>query len=940
MFIGIFILLLILKPIVCVIIYDTTDDNAHGVRIAGNDQFIVYGINLAMGFDINFAPFVPLTDCVYVNTSRDFYVYSLDVVFNNDNNTSDQLFTFVQISEQMSTQNVYFSIITVNKSLCINGNMSTAIIRDTLIWNGTHQQYMLLKVIPSQKYACVFADSFVLMFDIVNNEIIGLTDSYTFYSYPYPIIIPHAIDVTDTYVIGIAYAISYINPNTAIVIAFLCELQPFRSINYTTIYSDVFYQTADLAKTYNIANQMSIAVNNKRQMAVFGFPFSSAVLLFNINMTSTDASQWNMNIMRTDFGPPNSGFGQSVAWLDDKTVAILLLSINARSWSQSEVWTFAVDRPLENPLSVFPNNQQTLNLFVTPKFLQIVLWSSNLYILTDNGLVILVPSQAPGYQSIFYDSVNTYTFIYQSAPCRSGTYKNEVGYGICTICSPQTKNPGNKPAIECSSCLSNSFCPLGSIDDVTLINYTSYIQTFTYPDSPDMNNYDDIIVQNIFSIGHSVRCLIIAPLFWTSLAIVLCFIIWFIMTMGKIFNCQIIVRHRDNAKKFLKNTDIVGDGERWIGGLSSFAIVVLFGFTFWFAADYHQLYPIETSGPMHASCDTTMRNAIFDNALQLPLSNTDGSQWPIFDMLNTQPFTMSLDLVNTAANCQNITIQQNRPGVKYLKLSNLSCLIQPDNVTLTATFPLPQHQLEVQLNISGIYSIGGIRLCVRGPGIINGVNTLQALDTCKLLFTINETLARTSTVSISLIKVINQTKPLEIGDSTVYGGRWSPTINDISISDKLVYEQDGEYLRYVNERTTFIITISEQPFFLQNNQQPIVRISELAFHTLLFCTLIIELFAMAFLLFKLIVKPLIHLFLRCRNKKTKDKHKQKNIHDIKKRQSSLSLSSIERRHNQKKQRRQQKQKQKQEKNIVYSIPYISSDLPHRNDDIYWDRTQI
>ncbi|CAF0831532.1 unnamed protein product [Adineta steineri] len=96
---------------------------------------------------------------------------------------------------------------------------------------------------------------------------------------------------------------------------------------------------------------------------------------------------------------------------------------------------------------------------------------------------------------------------------------------------------------------------------------------------------------------------------------------------------------------------------------------------------------------------------------------------------------------------------------------------------------------------------------------------------------------------------------------------------------------------------------------------------------------------MAFLLFKLIVKPLIHLFLRCRNKKTKDKHKQKNIHDIKKRQSALSLSSIERRrHNQKKQRRQQKQKQ--EKDIVYSIPYISSDLPHKNDDIYWDRTQI
>ncbi|CAF3763515.1 unnamed protein product, partial [Adineta steineri] len=477
MFIGIFILLLILKPIACVIIYDTTDDNAHGVRIAGNDQFIVYGMNLVMGFHINFAPFVPFPNCVYVNTSRDFYVYSLDVVFNNDNDTSDQLFTFVQISEQMSTQNIYFSIVTVNKSLCINGNMSSAIIRDTLILNGTHQEYMLLKVVPSQKYACVFADTFALMFDIVNNEIIELKDSYIFYSYSYPII-PHAIDVTDTYVIGVAYAISYINPNIAVVIAFLCELQPFRSINHTTIIDmNSLTQTAALATTYNIANQMSIAVNNERQMAVFGFPLINVVLLLNINTTSTNTSQWNINIMRTDHGPPNSGFGQSVAWIDDKTVAILLYSINARSWSQSEVWTFAVDIPLQIPLSVFPNNQQILDVDFSVTFFQMVLWSNNLYLLVIYNFVILVPSQAPGYQSIWYNDEDFYSTIFQSAPCPSGTYKNEAGYGVCTICPSQTKNPGNEPAIECSSCLSNSFCPLGSIDDVTLINYTSYIQT-------------------------------------------------------------------------------------------------------------------------------------------------------------------------------------------------------------------------------------------------------------------------------------------------------------------------------------------------------------------------------------------------------------------------------------------------------------------------------
>jgi hypothetical protein len=97
------------------------------------------------------------------------------------------------------------------------------------------------------------------------------------------------------------------------------------------------------------------------------------------------------------------------------------------------------------------------------------------------------------------------------------------------------------------------------------------------------------------------------------------------MTIGKARYCQIISRHRNRAKKFLKKTDIVGEGERWVGGLLSFAIVVLFGFTFWFAADYLQLYPLEKFNAAHASCNYTIRNAIFD-------------------MLDAQPFAMTLDL--------------------------------------------------------------------------------------------------------------------------------------------------------------------------------------------------------------------------------------------------------------------------------------------------------
>ena len=65
-----------------------------------------------------------------------------------------------------------------------------------------------------------------------------------------------------------------------------------------------------------------------------------------------------------------------------------------------------------------------------------------------------------------------------------------------------------------------------------------------------------------------------------------------------------------------------------------------------------------------------------------------------------------------------------------------------------------------------------------------------------------------------------------------------------------------------------LFTFSEQPFFLQNNQKPVVRTAELAFHTLLFCTLVIELFGMAFLLFKLSGKPcLVRIINRFQSKK-------------------------------------------------------------------------
>ncbi|CAF2998682.1 unnamed protein product [Rotaria sp. Silwood2] len=684
--------------------------------------------------------------------------------------------------------------------------------------------------------------------------------------------IPHALDVTDSWGIVVGFLILPFVKVLPLYTAVLFNLQPLGFMDAADL-NNGDAQSLDQATNYNQANDMSVAISTTRRMAIVGVPLFDRVFLFNICSSDSTDDNLQFNLTRMDeLSQHNMGFGRSVAWLDNETVAISLLNVADRPWSKSEVWIFDINLPFTIPLFVFPNNQQRITMSSSPRFLHMLSWSGNLYVLTDQARAILALSRVSGLYSVGSD--NPYRIlVFDEAPCIAGTYRNFSSVGPCIVCPPQTKNPMNGPCTECSPCSPSAFCPMGSVDDTVSFNtHPSYTQTFIYPDSPDMNNYDDILVQNMFTIDRSIRCLIIAPGFWAMLAIILCFIVWLIMVALKMNRCRTASRHRNRVKQFFKNTDIVNDGERWIGGIFSFAILVIFAFVFWFSAEYIKLYPIETASEMYASCDKTIHNAIFDNALQLPLPNPDGSRWAIFDMLDAQPFTMTVDLINTQASCSNITFQQNRPGVKYLHMpiAEGNCILQPDNITRSVSVVLPAHRVNVQLNITGPYFVGGFRLCLRGPHHIDGLNTVHKLDVCQFFWTPNQTVSRFATLSVVLIKVVNQTKPLKVGDESRYDGRWTLTFGDSSLSDDMIYEQDGYYLRYASQRTTLTFTFNEQPFFLQNNQYPIIRIAELAFHTLLFCTLVIELFAIAYLIIKLGCTPITHLFISYYHSRNQD----------------------------------------------------------------------
>ncbi|CAF1661073.1 unnamed protein product, partial [Adineta ricciae] len=564
---------------------------------------------------------------------------------------------------------------------------------------------------------------------------------------------------------------------------------------------------------------------------------------------------------------------RSAIWLnDDETLAILVLKATSHNTSQSEIQVYrnvvrSRARGAIIPSFIIPNIQQTLDGIHRSKswrkhsFRRIRTRSKNLLILLRNGDIVYIPSAEVGFCSRKLEAVDSQSlYVLQPMPCVSGSYKNTSGPGPCTVCPPGTKNSGDRPSIQCQPCNSTAFCPLGASDEVNLTEFSSYIQTYSYPDTPTIDDYDDLLLLNFFPTNMKISCLVFTPLFWTVVATVLCLIVWSVMFFIKRRRLTSIDTYRQRAKAVLKHNDLIGEGERWIGGLASVVIFTIIIYCSIFAFFYFISYPIETTDAVNKKCDSSQRNSKFDNALQLPLPGTDGTYWKIFDMLNKQPFAMTIHLINTRVQCKDIVVERNRHTGTPLSIVETNCTLSPNNVSGSFSFDLPTHKANVRVGISGPYFIGAVRLCLYGK---SGAETeesvlhqLHELDVCTLFYADNQTIGLSTSFIVRLIKVINVTKPLRRDDKTYYDGIWTPFITYADIlSDESYFAEKGEYLRYDSKETTIHIQFTEEIYFVQNNQSPIIRRGALFFRTVLFSFSLIEIFAMTFLLYKLWFHP-------------------------------------------------------------------------------------
>ena len=827
--------------------------------------------------------YIPTQSQAYIALYRytELYVYSLcGLTMGSRNDT----FAFLQIAQNVTSNEIVLSRVTLKFSHLqpISINVSTPWIKPETseMWKEKYdyQSYLFLKIDQEEKYAYVLADSFLLTYDLSTNVHRLQPTNGTFYGDIIGRVIPHAFSVIKDKIIIVAFVLSrkrYVGYRTI----FFVEVSSLTLRCPGTRLKIEFFDTSgedDNELHYNVP----VSINPSGTLVAIGHSHDKEVTVYKVSSKEPCS---NISSIPRNMKENRIGFGVSLTWLDDYgTLAVLMKNLKLNASSKIEIRVYkdilrASTIDYDRPDFVLPNKQQffdlsnvlynTLNDVLEPDLSSVrILGQSNSILFFGNDIMAFyIASVDAGYHR---NKINDRTWpiiTLDQNPCVSGSYKNLSGIGPCTICPPGTKNPGNNTNLECQPCKSSSFCPLGASDDVNLNDFLSYNQTFVYPQSPIIDDYDDLLLRNFFSTETNVQCIIRLPLFWALVTITIIFLGWILMLIINIRRSAVARCHRQRIKCFLKQIDLIGEGERLAGGLATLVVLTLIIHSSWFAHDYLHSYPIEKYNSRRQHCKNNQINTKFDNALQLLIPSIDGTYPTIAQMLDQQQLMMTVFLINTGVQHADIIVERishmASPRPISLKYSNLS----NSNATLSFTFNVT-HSDVVQVTVKRPFFIGALRLCLNGaPATQNTpheVHNLRELDMCTLFYTDNETIGLSTDFTVKLIKVINNTEPLNEDDDEIYDGRWAPyMICNGDLSDEHYFRKDGEYLRYALSQTTFTVRFNEENYFLENNQSPVIRRYELVFHTFLFGFLLVDIFAMIIVVYKLWLRPVLRRLL-------------------------------------------------------------------------------
>jgi hypothetical protein len=850
---------------------NTADYDAYGTKIAMNQYFLVLAQNNLQPptFFVQLAPYDNIqtsSQCSinYPNTTNHF-VYTVALgkkqsqsqiqFFFAGELTNDQSGIFVGIATY-NNMNATSNAFNTTSSLC-SASFSYSV---QYIYNYDHQEYYIIEVDPKGVLAYGFTNEFLFVFDSQNPSTLDVWSGNLTWSDSS--FIPHAVDISDTF--GVIAGFVRNAPNATVVYSPMIYLINFNSSNHHPIVVNQYQPiptpstwqallTNSDAGVYSAKYDMSVSIDQGGNVLV-GMQFINRAFLFSVNTTNPIL----LNYVSRYTNGRSLGNGKSIAWLDNGIAAIL---INVYSldyqWSLSQIFLFDIYQSgyvsNSTPLSVFPNSHQVLPSSFSFVFLNIVSSPSSLALLDNQGQIIIFSPTQPGFYPFIQDN-GISPYITSPTICMPGSYKDRIGVYDCILCPMGTKNPGNANT-ACIPCSSGSFCPLAAVDDVSSSALTTEFQVIPYPLSPESTIFDEILLHNMFNIGPG-RCAVVSPLFWALMVAGLVIIIIIVMEILKL--CSKGPRNKTVRKRIqyiFKHTDLIGEGELWVGGLVSFCVIVLVSFAFAFSDKYYKQYPIETSSDSNFACDTSIRNAKFDTNLQTLAIPVLPEEQDMFDLLNGETFTVQVDLINTLIHCDAISLQA-QFGTMWSTIRYINCT-NPSSI-LTIFVELPYQHISIQVFVADTKTIGGLRIGLSGPGYGNGSYTLKELNFYQSFSQNGAILAQNLSVIFAITKVVNETKPL-VGEESVFSGIYIPTF---TVDINSLFVTNDQYVRSALALTTLTFTTTETPYYVKNVQEPIARQLEIVFRNLLFTIVCLEIFGLVFLFYKLVFKPIYRCITR------------------------------------------------------------------------------
>ncbi|CAF1405986.1 unnamed protein product [Adineta steineri] len=864
---------------------DTSDYDAYGLKVAANSLMIVEALNDYTEFLIQFAPYTDNTtqtddrSCSIEYDNESQFVYT--IALGKNQSTYDIFFVGEMIGFEKQTPLVNRTFVGV---LSYEGSLTTI--------DCDNGFYFYMQFIPE---AFAHQEHLVMVTDLIGSIAYGFSDLFTFsYTAATDNLVVHETNSLSPSVSFLPFAVDY-DGSLGVVAGFLDNgrnsrvkyhasiilfsisastaiATPISSWNYS---SNATSWQAGLtnvgADQYAAKFDMSVSINPIATQVLVGIQSINTVFLFHYTTTALT--------LISSMSPGQAiGFGKGVAWLS-YTFNRFAILVNVYStdyvWSSSKIYIY--DSTLTNtstPISIFPNIQQPLYNYMSPVFLNIITTPDNLILLDNQGGLFVIVSAPIGYYSSTVGPTEQIIPAFSSQlPCIPGTYKNITGIVRCIPCPVGTKNDGTNLTIStCVSCAVKTFCPFGSTSDsISNDQLSNVVQALAYPSSPDLSGIDDILFFTMFSIDSSPHCIIISPIFWALIVGAIVAIIGSVMLIMKY--CIKHPKATDRYNKLeaaFKQTDVIGVGQMWVGGLATFCVLVLLISCYIFSAKYYNSYPIENAGPSTFACDTTIRNALFTSSLRslsVPVSDRTRA---IVDLLNNQSVNLNVAFLNTAYNCTSDTITLTYLlGTMWIPIvTNVSC--NSSNYILSYNALLPFREITVQLNLPNIYTIGGLRIGLSAPGQIQSSTvTLQDLNFSQTFSQNGRMLGQNANIALSLTKVINDTSPLIVGDNDIFSGLW---IGSFSVNYYESFFAETDYLNApVARSTNLTITISETSYYILNQQSPIARLPIMIYHSFLFTTTAIGSFTFVFVICKLIILPVsVFLIRKCKSKFAKN----------------------------------------------------------------------